>query len=91
MGSEVTGGSVYRDWFATGSGPDALSSSGSIYGFNVGASKSVRQLASRRDVPLRLHNVIYKLIDELKEELSGRLPPLLSENVVGEENKRCMK
>lgn len=57
---------------------------GSIYGFNVGASKSVRQLASRRDVPLRLHNVIYKLIDELKEELSGRLPPLLSENVVGE-------
>lgn len=60
--------------------------SGSIYGFNVGASKSIQQLAARRGVPLRLHNIIYKLIDELKDELSGKLPPLVSENVLGEEN-----
>lgn len=57
---------------------------GSIYGFNVGASKSIQQLAARRGVPLRLHNVIYKLIDELKDELSSKLPPLVSENVLGE-------
>ncbi|XP_026179642.1 translation initiation factor IF-2, mitochondrial isoform X2 [Mastacembelus armatus] len=57
---------------------------GSIYGFNVGASSSVQQLASKRGVPLRLHTVIYKLIDELKEELSSKLPPLISENVIGE-------
>lgn len=57
---------------------------GSIYGFNVGASKSIQQLAARRGVPLRLHNVIYKMIDELKDELSAKLPPLVSENVLGE-------
>uniref|UniRef100_A0A3Q3X0B7 Translation initiation factor IF-2, mitochondrial n=1 Tax=Mola mola TaxID=94237 RepID=A0A3Q3X0B7_MOLML len=54
----------------------------SIYGFNVGVSKSVEQLAARRGVPLRLHTVIYKLVDELKDDLSGRLPPLVSENVL---------
>lgn len=47
----------------------------------------MRQLASKRGVPLHVHDIIYKLIDELKAELSGKLPPLLSENVVGE-NKR---
>uniref|UniRef100_A0A3P8TFD6 Translation initiation factor IF-2, mitochondrial n=1 Tax=Amphiprion percula TaxID=161767 RepID=A0A3P8TFD6_AMPPE len=57
---------------------------GSIYGFNVAASRAMQQLAARRGVPLRLHNVIYKLIDELKDELSSKLPPLVSRNVVGE-------
>ncbi|XP_049426837.1 translation initiation factor IF-2, mitochondrial [Epinephelus fuscoguttatus] len=57
---------------------------GSIYGFNVAASKSIQQLAERRGIPLRLHTVIYKLIDELKDELSGKLPPVVSENVIGE-------
>ncbi|XP_037620161.1 translation initiation factor IF-2, mitochondrial isoform X2 [Sebastes umbrosus] len=57
---------------------------GSIYGFNVAASKSIQQLAAKRDVPLRLHNIIYKLVDELKDELSSKLPPLISENIIGE-------
>ncbi|XP_054460492.1 translation initiation factor IF-2, mitochondrial [Anoplopoma fimbria] len=57
---------------------------GSVYGFNVAASKSIQQLAAKRGVPLRLHTVIYRLIDELKVELSSKLPPLLSENIVGE-------
>lgn len=52
----------------------------------MAASRSIQQLAAKRGVPLRLHNVIYKLMDELKDELSSKLPPLLSENVLGEEN-----
>lgn len=56
---------------------------GSIYGFNVEASKAVQQLAAKHGVPLHLHAVIYKLIDELKNELSAKLPPLTSENVLG--------
>ncbi|KAK5873292.1 hypothetical protein PBY51_018343 [Eleginops maclovinus] len=58
--------------------------SGSIYGFNVTAGKAVVQLAAKLDVPLRLHSIIYKLIDELKDELSSKLPPLKAENIVGE-------
>ncbi|XP_053713719.1 translation initiation factor IF-2, mitochondrial [Synchiropus splendidus] len=57
---------------------------GSIYGFNVTASKKIQQLAEKQNVPLRLHNVIYKLIDQLKDELSSRLPPSLQDNTVGE-------
>lgn len=56
---------------------------GSIYGFNVVASKAVQQLAAKHGVPLHLHAVIYKLIDALKNELSTKLPPLTSENVLG--------
>lgn len=58
--------------------------SGSIYGFNVGVSRSVQQAAAKRGIPLRLHSIIYKLMDELKEELSAKLPPLISKTVIGE-------
>lgn len=66
------------------SSPPPLFLPGSIYGFNVGVSRSVQQGAAKRGIPLRLHSVIYKLIDELKEELSAKLPPLVSRNVLGE-------
>ncbi|XP_037830700.1 translation initiation factor IF-2, mitochondrial isoform X2 [Kryptolebias marmoratus] len=54
----------------------------SIYGFSVAASRPVQQLAAKSGVPLRLHAVIYKLIDQLKDELSAKLPPLSSQNVL---------
>ncbi|XP_047434350.1 translation initiation factor IF-2, mitochondrial [Mugil cephalus] len=57
---------------------------GSIYGFNVAASRSIEQLAAKHGVPLRLNNVIYKMFDQLKDELSSKLPVLVSEDVVGE-------
>uniref|UniRef100_A0A4W6DSX0 Translation initiation factor IF-2, mitochondrial n=2 Tax=Lates calcarifer TaxID=8187 RepID=A0A4W6DSX0_LATCA len=57
---------------------------GSIYGFNVRASKTVQQLATKKGVPLRLHTVIYKLIDQLKDDLSSKLPPHVVENILGE-------
>ncbi|XP_061579239.1 translation initiation factor IF-2, mitochondrial [Cololabis saira] len=57
---------------------------GSIYGFNVAVNRSMEQVAAKKGVPLRLHTIIYKLIDQLKEELSSKLPPLVSENILGE-------
>lgn len=57
---------------------------GSIYGFNVAVNRSIEQLAAKRGVPLRLHNVIYKLFDQLKDELGSKLPPLVTEDVIGE-------
>lgn len=60
---------------------------GSIYGFNVAASRPMEQLAAKKGVPLRLHRVIYKLIDQLKDELSSKLPPLVSENIIGESSR----
>ncbi|XP_053275616.1 translation initiation factor IF-2, mitochondrial [Pleuronectes platessa] len=63
---------------------------GSIYGFNVGASRSVQQVALKRGVPLNIHTVIYKLVDQLKEDLSNKLPPLESESVIGEASVLAM-
>ncbi|KAK0150208.1 Translation initiation factor IF-2, mitochondrial [Merluccius polli] len=58
--------------------------SGSIYGFNVSASKSILRLAEKKGVQIHLHTIIYKLVDDLKDELSSTLPPLVSSNVLGE-------
>ncbi|XP_060951817.1 translation initiation factor IF-2, mitochondrial [Limanda limanda] len=63
---------------------------GSIYGFNVGASRSVQQVALKRGVPLNIHTIIYKLVDQLKEDLSNKLPPLESQSVIGEASVLAM-
>lgn len=57
---------------------------GSIYGFNVSITKSMQQLALKKGIPLKMNSIIYKLIDDLKDELNSRLPPLVTENVIGE-------
>ena len=54
-----------------------------IYGFNVGVNKSIQQMANKKSIPIKLHKVIYKLIDDLKEELSNKLPPKVKEDVIG--------
>uniref|UniRef100_A0A3B5M0Q4 Translation initiation factor IF-2, mitochondrial n=1 Tax=Xiphophorus couchianus TaxID=32473 RepID=A0A3B5M0Q4_9TELE len=48
---------------------------GSVYGFNVAASRGVTQLAARRGVALRLHRVIYQLVEQLRHELSSQNRP----------------
>ncbi|MBN3309052.1 IF2M factor, partial [Amia calva] len=58
--------------------------SGTIYGFNVTANKSIQQIAAKKGIQLKLHKVIYKLIDDLKEELSSKLPGTVEESVIGE-------
>uniref|UniRef100_V9KIJ7 Translation initiation factor IF-2, mitochondrial n=1 Tax=Callorhinchus milii TaxID=7868 RepID=V9KIJ7_CALMI len=57
--------------------------SGLVYGFNVQANKSLEQMAVKKGIKIKLHKVIYKLIDDLKDELSSKLPPALEENTIG--------
>lgn len=38
------------------------------------------------DVSIRVCNIIYRLIDDLKEEISGKLPPIEIEDILGEAN-----
>ncbi len=54
-----------------------------IYGFNVGIGTSVKQLASRDKVSVRLYKVIYELIDDAKQELSQLLRPEVVETDLG--------
>lgn len=41
-------------------------------------------MAAKKGVKIKLHNIIYKLIEDLKDELSSRLPPSVVENTIGE-------
>lgn len=53
----------------------ASTSGAIIYGFNIEASSTIKQLASRDRVSLRLYEVIYELIDDARGELVKLLPP----------------
>lgn len=61
----------------------AATSDAIIYGFNVQAPASIKQLASRDRVPIRLYNVIYELIDDAKDELTKLLPPEIIKTDLG--------
>lgn len=54
-----------------------------IYGFSVGMPQSVKQIANRDKVSVRLYKVIYELIDDAKQELSNLLSPEVIETELG--------
>jgi translation initiation factor IF-2 len=61
----------------------AAASRGIIVAFNVRADGSVRDLARELSVDIRYHSVVYRITDELKEILAGKLAPEFKENFIG--------
>ena len=61
----------------------AMTSSAVIFGFNVRADNAARRLVEAEGVDLRYYNVIYDLIDDVKQALTGMLAPELREEIVG--------
>jgi translation initiation factor IF-2 len=55
-----------------------------VYGFNVTLPTSIKRLASRDQVSVRLYTIIYELIDDVKKELEARLSPEIIEERLGE-------
>lgn len=54
-----------------------------IYGFNTSVANNIKRLANRDTVSIRLFNVIYELIDDVKNELSALLAPEVLERELG--------
>ena len=54
-----------------------------IYGFHVALPASVKQIASRDKVSVRMYKVIYELIDDVKAELTSLLAPEVVETPLG--------
>lgn len=46
-----------------------------IYGFNVEPTSVAKRMAETAGVPIQSFNIIYKLVEAVKEEMSGLLPP----------------
>ena len=61
----------------------AGSSNGFIVGFNVRALPHARDIAKRDGVDIKYYSIIYELIDDVKNLLSGLLKPDVSENITG--------
>lgn len=62
----------------------AKASNAFIVGFNVRPTPQARQQAEADDVEIRLHSIIYKVIEEMEEAMKGMLDPEFEEKVIGE-------
>lgn len=54
-----------------------------IYAFNTGILKDAEDKARQNGITIKKHNVIYKLIDDLKEEMEKILPTVEVEERLG--------
>ncbi|WP_443971840.1 translation initiation factor IF-2 [Sphingobium sp. CR28] len=61
----------------------AAASRAPLIGFNVRPNAKARQLAERDKVFLRYYDVIYDLIEEVRNEMAGQLGPERIETIVG--------
>jgi len=56
---------------------------GIVYGFNVSILESARKLAKTNSVPFKSFNIIYRLVESIREELNARLPLVEKEQILG--------
>ena len=62
----------------------ATASKAIIYGFNVRPNAKVRQKAEEEGIEIRLHNIIYKMVEEIETAMKGMLAPEIKEVITGQ-------
>ena len=55
-----------------------------VIGFNVRPTPQARQQAETDEVEIRLHSIIYKVIEEIEDAMKGMLDPEFEERILGE-------
>lgn len=82
---------VYANVLRSGVGPvgefdieHAASANGKVISFNMPIDANMMRMAEQEGVQIMDHNIIYKLIDDVKAVLSEQLPPLVTQRVTGE-------
>ncbi|WP_045608663.1 translation initiation factor IF-2 [Vibrio vulnificus] len=61
----------------------AEASNAIILGFNVRADASARRAIEAASIDLRYYSIIYQLIDEVKQAMSGMLAPEFKQEIIG--------
>jgi translation initiation factor IF-2 len=61
----------------------AAASNAIVIGFNVRADASARKVFDVEEIDLRYYSVIYHLIDEVKQAMSGMLAPEFRQEIIG--------
>lgn len=66
----------------------AAASQGIIIGFNVRPDSGAKRAAEEENVDMRLHRIIYKVIEEIESAMKGLLDPEFEEQVIGQAEVR---
>jgi translation initiation factor IF-2 len=61
----------------------AVTSNAVIIGFNVRADASARRVVEEHGLDLRYYSIIYEVIDDVKQAISGLLSPVIKEEITG--------
>jgi translation initiation factor IF-2 len=61
----------------------AAASNAILVGFNVRADASARKVIEAESVDLHYYSVIYELIDQVKQAMSGKLAPEFKQEIIG--------
>ncbi|TMV13887.1 translation initiation factor IF-2 [Paenibacillus thermoaerophilus] len=61
----------------------ATASNAIVIGFNVRPEPGAQATAEQEKVDIRLHNIIYKVIEEIEAAMKGMLDPVFKETVIG--------
>ena len=61
----------------------AAASNAIVLGFNVRADASARKIIESENIDLRYYSVIYDLIDEVRQAMSGMLAPEYKQQIIG--------
>jgi translation initiation factor IF-2 len=61
----------------------AVTSNAILLGFNVRADAAARRVVESHGLDLRYYSIIYELIDDVKQAISGMLSPIVTEEIIG--------
>jgi len=61
----------------------AVTSNAILIGFNVRADASARRVVEEHGLDLRYYSIIYEVIDDVKQAISGLLSPIIKEEIIG--------
>ena len=61
----------------------AAASNAIVIGFNVRPDTQAKQTAEQEKVDVRLHRVIYNVIEEIEQAMKGMLDPVYKESIIG--------
>src|SRR5690606_37637189 len=59
-----------------------------VIGFNVRPDNNAKRAAETEDVDIRLHRIIYKVIEEIELAMQGMLDPEFEEKIIGQAEVR---
>jgi translation initiation factor IF-2 len=66
----------------------AAASNAIVIGFNVRPESKAADLATREGVDIRLYNIIYEVVNDVRDALEGLLEPTLRERTIGKAEVR---